>query len=74
MTNEAYEIDEFTFKKLPVENQNWILYNTFNKYRTDMETRVCAIEKRKLIYKVIAGAAGFIGGFIAVLTNALFNK
>lgn len=69
MANGSYEIDEDTFKKMPVEDQNWITYKTFNKYRDDIECRIRDLEKGKLKDKGFAGAMGLIGGFIAGLTK-----
>jgi hypothetical protein len=72
MANVTYEIDEPTFKKLSAEDQNWILYTTFNKYRTDIEDRLCKIDKRKKVDKAFACGSGFLGGFIAFFTKDIF--
>jgi len=36
-----YEITETTFKKMPVQEQNWLLFDTFNKYR-DEQAKMCS--------------------------------
>ena len=72
MVNGTYEIDESTFKNMTAEDQNWILYTTFNKYRSDIEDRLCKIDKRKTIDKAFACGSGFFGGFIAFFTKDIF--
>jgi hypothetical protein len=56
MANVTYEIDE----------------PTFNKYRTDIEDRLCKIDKRKTVDKAFACGSGFLGGFIAFFTKDIF--
>jgi hypothetical protein len=72
MSDGQYEIDEATFKKMSLKDQNWITFTTFNQYRKDTDKRIKTIENRKITDKGMAIGSGFVGGFIAILTKNIF--
>lgn len=76
--NGRYDVDEATFRDLPHDQQNWILFSTFNSYRVEqttkcdqMECRVLALEKKRRYDSGLSAAWGMIGGFMAVLVRYL---
>lgn len=71
--NGEYEIDEDTFRGMPVDKQNWIQYKTFNKYRTDTDCRLDKLEKRKRKDAAVSSASGLIGGFMAVVVSKILG-
>lgn len=76
--NGKYEIDKETFKKMPPEDQNWILFKTFNHYRVDTDEKIeCLTGKVSLWKKVsvtVSAFTGLIGGFLAVVFKNIFMK
>ena len=68
MANGFYEIDETTFKKMGPTEQNWILFTTFNRYRSTCEGRFNSIEKKQKLEgfgRISASAVfGSIGGYL----------
>jgi len=71
--NGEYEIDKDTFMGLDTSKQNWMMYQTFNKYRVDCnerfsesENRLEKLENRKRFDTAVSGSAGVVGGFIAM--------
>ena len=72
MANGEYEIDEATFKGMTVEQQNWILFKTYNSDREKDNKRFKTIENRKLADRGLSIGSGFVGGFIAVLLKKVF--
>ena len=72
MANGDYEIDEKTFKEMPIESQTWLIFTTFNSDRKAVDTRFKTIEHRKLTDRALSVGAGFVGGFMAVLAKKVF--
>ena len=75
MVNMEYEIDEQSFKNMPVSDQNYMLYRTFNSHRSACDDRICAIErqlegikslKTRLLY--LASGFGIAGGAGATIS------
>jgi hypothetical protein len=71
MANGFYEIDEQTFKNMPSKDREWILYKTFNSYRTVTNSRLVKLERRKWVNTVASGFGGMIGGVVAVLGKSM---
>ena len=82
--NGDYEIDKETFLGLGVEQQNWMMFKTYNRDRDVYEKRFTCIEtehtklstrfdRRKKFDTAAAGSGGVLGGFIAVV-GMLFMK
>lgn len=76
--NGKYDVDEETFRSLPHDQQNWLLFSTFNTYRSDTEQiteefkcRVEALEKKRKYDSGLSAAWGMVGGFMAVLVRYL---
>ena len=76
--NGSYDVDEETFRSLPHDQQNWLLFSTFNSYRSDAEQVKkqfeCRIEKKKKKRRYDSGlsaAWGVVGGFLAVIIRYL---
>ena len=82
MVNMEYEIDEQSFKNMPVSDQNYMLYRTFNSHRSACDDRICAIEQQlkqldklrsKLLY--LASGFGIAGGAGATISfRELFDR
>jgi len=82
MANGDYEIDEATFKSMPLDSQNWIMYRTFNAHRLLCDHRICAIESKmdkidklrnKLVY--LASGFGIAGGAgVTISFRDLFDR
>ena len=73
MANGEYEIDEATFKSWPTEQQNWVMFTTFNKYRDNTDIRLKSLENRKKLNTAVAATSGFGGGFLAVFLKSIFK-
>ena len=78
LANGEYEIDEPTFKRMPVDDQNWIMYRTFNAHRVHCEQRLCTIEgrtdkleRRRYFNTTVGAGSGIIGGAVAYLAAKL---
>jgi len=78
MANGEYEIDEYTFRKMSVDSQNWIMYKTFNAHRLQCDKRLCGIEEdqkllkseiqnKKFSGKIISAASGAFAGLGAAI-------
>ena len=65
--NGKYEVDEHTFKALPQDEQNWMMFRTFNDYRVNVDKRITKIEKRKTLDTGIAATTGVFGGALAMM-------
>ena len=63
MANGSYEIDEQTFRSMPIDKQNWMLYVTFNEQRTVCDGRFVQLEKRKWLDT----PKQYVGGAIAAI-------
>lgn len=66
------QMDEETFKRMSVAEQNWILLTSFSQYCQVTDKRLKVVENRKLADKAVAGASGFVGGFLAILTKSIW--
>jgi len=76
MVNGEYEIDEDTFKRMPVDDQNWIMYRTFNAHRIACNLRLCQIEsrsekleKRRYWNTTVGAGSGIVGGALAYIAG-----
>ena len=74
MSDGEFQIDEETFKGMPAEDQNWIMFKTFNQHRVDCHKRFLKLEKSKRIDKGIAIGSGFAGGLTAWIGKWIFFK
>ena len=72
------EISEEEFKKLPPEDQNWIVLKTFSSQVVVCDTRICTLEtavrRFKWVHTAAAGVGGFFGGVMAVILKASIFK
>lgn len=74
MSNGDYEIDEQTFMGMTVQQQNWMTFKTFNKYREVTDNRIKTLENGRRIDKAISAGAGVLGGAMAVIGKWFFFK
>lgn len=58
--NGEYEIDEKTFRDMPIDKQNWIMFKTFNSYRDTTDARLKKLESRKHINGILGGAGSAV--------------
>ncbi len=72
--NGKYEIDEQTYRDMPVDKQNWMMFQTFNGYRDVTDKRICKLEKRKKIDTGVAATTGVLGGALALMAKWFFFK
>jgi len=74
MSNGEYEITEETFKAMKVEERQWMMFTTFNKYRDHTNKRIVKLEKRKKVDTAVAGIGGFVGGIVAVIMKKIIGQ
>lgn len=72
--NGKYEIDEQTFREMPGDKQNWIMFQTFNEYRVTTDGRIKKLEKRKHVDTGVAATTGVLGGALALIGKWFFFK
>ena len=79
MSNNGIKVDEETFAKMDHDDQIKSIFHAIVKTNENVSTQIklCeprfkCLEKRKWRDKGIAGAAGLVGGYIAVVTKKLF--
>ena len=76
--NGKYEIDKETYKNMPPEDQNWILFKTLNVYRERTDQKIEQIQKKMSLWKKASAGTGavtgLVGGFLAVIFKSMFFK
>ena len=74
--NGKYELDKETYMNMSVEEQNWIMFKTYNSDRVDSEEhrkhcddRFCKLEQRKKTDTAIASGSGILAAIGAMFTK-----